>query len=102
MTGQTLLDYPAAGVVVGAQLVGGQSETVARTPQLAQNSGPIPAMPALRRRLDVPIYLQPAMTYSMKLIFPRPVQLLTLTQGGKGGFKIRIDMWGVETFKKQG
>jgi len=64
-----------------------------------QNSGNIPAAPALRRKFKVPIFLAATETFEFIIRFPRPVQITGATQGGTGAFRLRIDWWAVETYR---
>jgi len=96
------LDSAASfGLNVG-QVKGGQGEDTTRQARWAQNAGPMPAQPSLRRKLDVPIYLQAKQTFAFKLTTYRQRQLMTLAQGGTCGFRVRIDWWAVESFREQG
>lgn len=72
-----------------------------RQARSSMNSGNLAASPALRRKLDVPIFLSSAQTFSMKINFWRNVQLLTANQGGTNAFRVRIDWWAVESFREQ-
>jgi hypothetical protein len=96
------LDSAASFQANIAQLKGGQGEDPSRQARVAVNSGALPALPSLRRKLDVPIYLQAKQTFSFKLNTYRPRQLLTLEQGGSRGFRVRLDWWAVESFREQG
>lgn len=98
----SLLDSAASGAVSPADVVGGNNDTTAKQWRWSHNSGGIPAAPKLRRRLDVPIFLPARQTFNFRVFFPRPVQLLTLADGGVGGFTIRIDWWAIESFRERG
>lgn len=102
IAGPSLEDYSAAEAVTVAQLTGGANETTARQARWNMNSGPIPAMPKLRRKLDVPFFLPARQTFNFRVFFPRPIQLLPLAAGGTGGFTVRIDWWAIESFRERG
>lgn len=107
MSAPTLLDYTARGLGILANGVfGGQSEgnpavqpfsaPVART---QANSGNLAPAPALRRKLEVPIFLGATTQFEFQLAFPRPVPLRTLRNGGTQGFTARVDLWVVESYR---
>ncbi len=84
------------------QVKGGQGEDSSRQARVAQNGGGMPAFPSMRRKLDVPIFMQAKQTFAFKLTTYRPRQLLTLAQGGSCGFRVKLDWWAVESFREQG
>lgn len=100
ITGQTLLDYAAAGTIA-AQLQGGQSESPDRQASWQHNSGLGAAQPKKRRKLDVPILLPAAELFTFKLNPYKSIQMLTAAQGGKGGFRARFDMYVTESYRDQ-
>jgi hypothetical protein len=73
-----------------------------RVAKMASNGGGIPAAPALRRKLEIPIYLKNAQTFSFKFVASRDITLAKVTEGGTGGFAMRLDWWAVESFREQG
>lgn len=112
MTGRTLLSYAASttedagppvvaagGLGQGAQLASPWDYKLART---AQNAGNLPASPGLRRKLDIPIFLRNAQTFSFQIIVPRPFIIRSPEEGGLGAFAVRVDWWAVESFREQG
>lgn len=107
-TGDSRLNY-AAGVTAGPPLAGGLAEGSGIAPpwgsriaHAVSNSGPYPASPQLRRKLDVPIFLRNTQTFQMKVRVPRPIILRSVQNGGTGTFSIRFDWWAVESFREAG
>lgn len=60
----------------------------------------IPAA-AFRRKLEVPILLQHGETMGMRLNVHRPIDTLTLAQGGAGWAEVRVDWWAHESFAEK-
>lgn len=118
MVAPSLLDYSArggtevagagpagvtGGLQEGAVLAGAQvSPWSSRHARTAHNSGPLSPAPGWRRPLQVPIFLQNTAVFFFKVVFSRNVQLLSVQQGGTGGFRMRLDWWAVESFREQG
>jgi hypothetical protein len=101
ITGGTLLDFAAAGTIIPGFLQGGQSEPTDRIASWQHNSGVGAAQPKKRRKLDVPILLPSAELFNFKLNPYRPIQMLPLPSGGKGGFRVRFDMYVTESYRDQ-
>jgi hypothetical protein len=53
---------------------------------------------AFRRKLEVPILLQHGEATSMRLNIQRPIDTMTLAQGGAGWCEVRVDWWATESF----
>jgi hypothetical protein len=73
--------------------------------RLIQLGGPTPPQPAMRRRLDVPLYLANSTTFTFELLVLRPTQLRpggTKGAGGTGAFQVRIDLWVIESYRDNG
>ena len=105
----SVLDY--AGQVNGTLDGGGMGMSAQTTTQvwdqarLIQLAGPTPPQPAMRRRLDVPIYLANSTTFTMQLVVPRSVQLRpggNTGVGGTGAFSVRCDFWVIESYRNNG
>jgi len=102
----TAMDYSMGQNV--AQTSGGFAEGAAGAPwdgrqaRASNTGGGITPAPALRRKLDVPIFLNSGDTYSFKFLVTRPIQLRNVKNGGTGGFHLRFDAWAVESFREQG
>ena len=112
INGRTLLSYAASttsdagpppveagGLGEGVQLVTPFDYKLGR---VAQNAGNLPASPGLRRKLDIPIFLRNAQTFSFQIIVPRSYIIRSPEEGGLGAFAIRVDWWAVESFREQG
>lgn len=56
---------------------------------------------AFRRKLEVPILLQHGETMGMRLNVHRPIDTLTLAEGGAGWAEIRVDWWAHESFAEK-
>lgn len=56
---------------------------------------------AFRRKLEVPILLQHGETMGMRLNFARPIDTLTLAEGGAGWAEVRVDWWAHESFAEK-
>lgn len=70
--------------------------------QWSANSGNIPPAPALRRKLQVPIFLPATTTFQVIFRADREFKIRSRTEGGRGAFALRCDFWAVESFKSQG
>lgn len=91
------------GLQEGAVLAGAQvAPWSVRQARYSQNSGPLPAAPGWRRVFKIPLYLPSTAVFFFKISFPRAVQLMTVQQGGTGGFRARIDWFCAESFREQG
>lgn len=103
----SLLDWSARGLgLLASGIYGGQSEgTITGQPYSAPvaktsaNGGNLAPAPSLRRKLDVPIFLPATTTFEFQLVFPRPVPLRVLQNGGTAGFTARVDLWVVESYR---
>lgn len=64
---------------------------------------PVNGVPAaaFRRKLEVPILLQHGETMGMRLNIHRPIQTLTLAEGGAGWAEVRVDWWAHESFAEK-
>ncbi len=112
ITAPTLLDGPASGAALAgppAVVLGGlqQNMTVATIGEgynavWSANAGNIPPAPALRRKLQVPIFLPATTTFQVIFRVSRQFKIRALSEGGRGGFALRADFWAVESFKSQG
>jgi len=60
----------------------------------------IPAA-AFRRKLEVPILLQHGETMGMRINVHRPIDTLTLAEGGAGWAEVRVDWWAHESFAEK-
>jgi len=110
MTVRSLLDSSgASGFALGPPdlVTGGKGEGLVDDEpwggnilRMSQNSGPMPAQPALRRKFSVPIYLRNGMTFSFLFDIQRTFTIRTLANGGTGGFVLRLDWWAVESFRE--
>lgn len=63
-------------------------------------SNGVPAA-AFRRKLEVPILLQHGETMGMRLNVHRPIDTLTIAEGGAGWAEIRVDWWAHESFAEK-
>lgn len=111
ITAPTLLDGPASVGVVAPSLatVGGVSGdmtlpsiTAGYDAVWSANSGNIPPAPALRRKLQVPIFLPATTTFQVIFRVSRQFKIRAAIEGGRGAFALRADFWAVESFKSQG
>lgn len=111
ITAPTLLDGPQSSGKVGAGAgpVGGVNGnmTVKSIGQgydavWSANAGNIPPAPALRRKLQVPIFLPATTTFQVIFRVSRQFKIRALLEGGRGAFALRADFWAVESFKSQG
>lgn len=60
----------------------------------------IPAA-AFRRKLEVPILLQSGETMGMRFNVHRPIDTLTIANGGAGWAELRVDWWAHESFAEK-
>jgi hypothetical protein len=111
ITAPTLLDGPASSAAVGAPpaTVGGVGGDMTLATIGAgydavwsANAGNIPPAPALRRKLQVPVFLPATTTFQVIFRVSRSFKIRALLEGGRGGFALRSDFWAVESFKSQG
>lgn len=73
------------------------------TPAIAAGGDPTNGIPgaAFRRKLEVPILLQHGETMGMRLNVHRPIDTLTIAEGGAGWAEVRVDWWAHESFAEK-
>lgn len=70
---------------------------------VAAGGDPMNGIPAasFRRKLEVPILLQHGETMGMRLNVHRPIDTLTIAEGGAGWAEVRVDWWAHESFAEK-
>ena len=78
------------------------SETTAPAP-IQAGGDPTTGVPAaaFRRKLEVPILLQHGETMGMRFNVHRPIDTLTIDEGGAGWAELRVDWWAHESFAEK-
>jgi len=93
-------DYSQPSAVREFQSIGRGSTAVPVISDGGDPSNGIPAA-AFRRKLEVPVLLQHGETMGMRLNVHRPIDTLSLAEGGAGWAEIRVDWWAHESFAEK-
>lgn len=90
-------DFPQSAGIREFQAQEAGTELAAAITAGGDPTNGIPAA-AFRRKLEVPILLQHGENMGMRLNIHRPIDTLTLEQGGAGWAEVRVDWWALESF----
>lgn len=95
-----LADFSQSAGVREFQGIEAGTELAAAVSAGGDTTNGIPAA-AFRRKLEVPILLQHGETMGMRINIHRPIDTLSLANGGAGWAEVRVDWWAHESFAEK-
>lgn len=90
-------DFSASSGVLASEAIELGTEAVPVITAGGDANNGVPAA-AFRRKLEVPILLQNGENMGMRFNVHRPIDTLSIAEGGTGWFELRVDWWAHESF----